>query len=99
MQAVFGACVLNCVRLFCDPMDCCPPGSSLCGILQARILEWVAIPFPREPSPPRDGTWVSGVSCIARWILHHRATQEAPISKVSGLGLMEWILGCALDLA
>ena len=31
----------------CDPMDCSPPGSSVCGILQARILEWVAIPFSR----------------------------------------------------
>ena len=29
----------------CDPMDCSPPGSSVCGIFQARILEWIAIPF------------------------------------------------------
>ena len=34
----------------CDPMDCCPPGSSLHGILQARILEWVAISFSRGSS-------------------------------------------------
>ena len=35
----------------CDPMDpMCPPGSSVHGILQARILEWVAIPFSRGPS-------------------------------------------------
>ena len=33
----------------CDPMDCNPPGSSVHGILQARILEWVAIPFSRDP--------------------------------------------------
>ena len=33
----------------CDPMDCSPPGSSLHGILQARVLEWVAIAFSREP--------------------------------------------------
>ena len=38
----------------CDPMVCNPPGSSVCGILQARILEWVAIPFSRGPSRPRD---------------------------------------------
>ena len=38
-------------------MDCCSPGSSVHGILQARILEWVAIPFSRVSSPPRDGTW------------------------------------------
>ena len=43
---------LSCPRL-CDPMDCSPPGSSACGIFQARILEWVAIPFSRGSSPPR----------------------------------------------
>ena len=37
-------------------MDCSPPGSSVRGTLQARILEWVAIPISRESSPPRDGT-------------------------------------------
>ena len=40
----------SCLTL-CDPMDCSPPGSSVHGILQARILEWVAIPFSRESSP------------------------------------------------
>ena len=40
----------------CDPMDSSLPGSSVHGILQARILEWVAIPFSREPSRPRDQT-------------------------------------------
>ena len=61
-------CVLSrfsCVWL-CDPMDCSPPGSSVCGILQARILEWVAMPFSRGSSQPRDQTWVSGVSCVGR---------------------------------
>ena len=43
----------------CDPMDCSPPDSSVHGILQARTLEWVAIPFSRESSPPRDWTLVS----------------------------------------
>ena len=36
--------------IFCDPMDSSPPGSSVHGILQARILEWVAIPFSRGSS-------------------------------------------------
>ena len=40
----------------CDPMDCSLPGSSVHGILQARMLEWVAIPFSRESSQPRDRT-------------------------------------------
>ena len=44
------------------PLDCSPPGSSVHGILQARILEWVAIPFFRGSSRPRDQTQVS---CIA----------------------------------
>ena len=43
----------------CDPMDCSPPGSSVHGILHARILEWVAISFSRWSSQPRDRTWVS----------------------------------------
>ena len=46
----------------CDPMDYSPPGSFVHGILQARILEWVAIPFCKESSRPRDQ---SQVSCIA----------------------------------
>ena len=45
----------------CDPMDCRPPGSSVYGILQARILEWVAIPFSRGSSQPRDRTQVSAL--------------------------------------
>ena len=44
---------LNHVRLFCDPIDCSPPGSSVRGISQARILEWVAISFSRGSSRPR----------------------------------------------
>ena len=47
---------------FCDPMDCSLAGSSVCGISQARISEWTAIPFSRGSSPPRDQT---RVSCIA----------------------------------
>ena len=38
----------------CNPMDCSPPGSSAHGILQARILEWLAISFSRGSSLPRD---------------------------------------------
>ena len=54
--------VLQTCPTLCDPMDCNPPGSSVHGILQARILEWVAIPFSRGSSRPGDRTWVS---CIA----------------------------------
>ena len=48
----------SCLTL-CNPMDCSPPGSSVHGILQARILEWVAMSFSRGSSWPRDQTQVS----------------------------------------
>ena len=48
--------------ILCDPMDCSPPDSSVHGILQARILEWVAIPFSRGSSWPRDWTQVSWIT-------------------------------------
>ena len=50
----------------CDPTDCSLPGSSVHGIFQARILEWVAISSSRRPSRPRDQTCIS---CSGRWIL------------------------------
>ena len=61
--------VQSCPTL-CDPMDCSPPGSSVHGIFQARILEWVATSFSRGSSWPRDETHVSvsSVSCIGKWI-------------------------------
>ena len=62
----------SCLTL-CDPMDCSPPGSSVHGILQARILKWVAISFSRGSSRPRDRTWVS---CIAGWYFTIWATRE-----------------------
>ena len=46
----------------CNPLDCSPSGFSVCGILQARLLEWVAMPSSRGSSQPRDPTSVSYVS-------------------------------------
>ena len=78
-----GAQPLSSVRL-CDPMDYSPAGSSVHGILQIRILEWVAIPFSKGFSWPRDQTWVS---CIAGGLFTTWATREALyydiMSKVS----------------
>ena len=48
----------------CNLMEDSPPGFSIHGILQARILEWVAVPFSRGSSRPGDRTWVCNVSCI-----------------------------------
>ena len=56
----------SCPILF-DPMDCSPPGSSVHGISQIRLLQWVAIPFSRGSSWSRDRTWAS---CIGRWVLY-----------------------------
>ena len=52
-------------------MDCSLQDSSLCGILHTRIMEWVAIPFSRGSSQPRDWTHVFCISCIDRHILYH----------------------------
>ena len=55
-------CVCVCVFLFlilCDPMDYNLPGSSVYGIFQAQILEWVATSYSRGCSPPRDGIHIS----------------------------------------
>ena len=65
-------CVQSCPTL-CGSMNCRPPGSSVYGISQARILEWVAIASSRGSSWPRDQTHVS---CIVRWILYYWATKE-----------------------
>ena len=46
-------------------------GSSVYGILQARILEWVSMPYSRGSFQPKDQTCVSSVSCVGRWILYH----------------------------
>ena len=72
-----GAQVLQLGPTFCDPMDCSPLGSSISGILQARILEWIAVPSSRGSSRPRDGSWVS---CTAGGFFTVWATREAPCS-------------------
>ena len=64
----------------CDPMDCSLPGSSVHGIFQARVLEWVAISFSRGSSQPRDWT---RVSCITGRCFTIGATREASwVNKV-----------------
>ena len=68
--------LLSCLTL-CDPMDCSPPGSSVHGILQARILEWVARSSFRGSSQSRNQTCVSCISCFGRQVLYCGATWEA----------------------
>ena len=63
----------------CDPIDSSPPGSPVPGILQARILEWVDIPFSRASSQPRDQT---RVSCIEGRFFNIWATRRAPLAQL-----------------
>ena len=62
----------------CDPIDCNPPDSSVHGILQARILEWVAISYSRGSSRPRDQTQISYISCIGSQVLYHYCYLASP---------------------
>ena len=71
--------MLECVcvaQQLCDAMDCSPPGSSVQGILQARVLQWVAISFSKGSSRLRDQTHVS---CIAGGFFTVWATREVPL--------------------
>ena len=62
-----------CLTLY-NPIDCSLPGSSIYGILQARILEWIAIPFSRGSSRPRDQTWV--YCCLQSSVQFSSVTQS-----------------------
>ena len=75
----------------CDPMDCSPPGSSIHGIFQARILKWVVISFSRRSSGPRDWTPVSHIvsqfslsvvsNSATPWIAAHQASLSITNSR------------------
>ena len=77
--AVCSAKLLQFCPNVCDPMDCSLPASSIHGMLQARILEWVAMPSCRGSSQCRDWAWISYMFCIIRWVFFTTsATWEAP---------------------
>ena len=67
--------------ILCNPIDCSPPGSSAHGFLQARILKWVAIPFSRGSSQPRDWTQIS--STADRFFAIRATTEATSISQTS----------------
>ena len=73
-------CAQTCLTLR-DPMNCGPPGSSVCGISQARILEWVAMPSSRGSSQPRDRTPDSSISYTAGTFLTSEPPGKAPIQR------------------
>ena len=62
---------LHSCQTLCDPMDCSPPGSSVHGILQAKILEWVAMPSSRGSSWRKDWTHIAYIFCVGRQVLYH----------------------------
>ena len=71
----------SCLTL-CDPMEDSPPGFSVHGILQARILEWVAISSSRGSSQPRDRTCISYVSYIGKQVVYHQRQLGSPLTSV-----------------
>ena len=73
----------------CNPMDCSLPGSSVHGIFQARVLEWVAISFSRGSPQRRDQTWVSRIAgrCFTIWA--NRETQPGKRREAKGKGEKE----------
>ena len=76
------SCIAQSCLTLRNPMDCSLPGSSIHGIFQARVLEWVAISFSRGPSRPRDRTQVSHIAGrhFTVW-----ATREAQIYKTQAI--------------
>ena len=76
----------------CNPMDCSLSGSSVHGIFQVRVLEWVAISVPRG-SQPRDRTRNSYVSCIGRRALYHLhySLSGSSVHGIFQARILEWI--------
>ena len=84
-QTVFGVLVccavltgFSCVWLFANLWTAAHQAPLSMGVLQARILEWVAMPSSRGSSWPRDGTHISYVSCTGRWVLYHWCPPGSP---------------------
>ena len=92
-----GLCVCavtqSCLTL-CDPMDCSPTGSSVHGILQVRILDWVAISFSRVSSQPRDWTQVSCI--IGRFFTIWATYPPIPYILIAFLFFLFFLFGIKL---
>ena len=72
----------------CDLMDCSPPGSSVHGIFQARILEWIAIPFSRGSSQSKDQTGLPHFSLILYHLSHREAQGNNNSFKLLRFGVI-----------
>ena len=94
----------SCLTLCDFIMDCSLPGSSVHGILQAKILEWVAIPSFKGSSQPRDQTHVSYVSCTGKQILYHWHHLGSPctcLPRAKTTTVQTYVIscGCSTSLA
>ncbi|XDA86127.1 hypothetical protein R6Z07F_015879 [Ovis aries] len=93
-------CAQSCPTL-CNPTDCSPAGSSVHGILQARILEWVAISSSKGSPRPRDQTHISCIPCTGRRILYHYATslmERSYLKSIRNIKAMTSFLGYFIPL-
>ena len=82
--------VLQSYLTLCGPMNCSLPGSSVHSILQARILEWVAISYSRGSSQPRDRTWgLLGCMQILGYLSHQGSPQRKMLLIIPGLSLTQ----------
>ena len=89
--------MLSPVQLFCNPTGCNPPDSSVHGISQARILEWVAISFSRGSSRPRDQTHLSCISCTGSQVLYQLLHGDSffKVYEPQNLIDLDFYTGCA----
>ena len=97
IACVYAKSFQSCLTL-CDPMDYSLPDFSIHGILQARILEWVAMPYSRGSSQPRDGISVFSISCIGRRVLYHQRWLGSPDWLITGVQSSHWIDGWMMDV-
>ena len=89
-MCIFLLCMLSQSRqTLCDPLDCSPPGSSIHGIFQARIMEWGAISSPRRSSWPKDQTCFSCWPCIAGGFFTPLSHWGTPLLSVKYMLIVE----------
>ena len=74
----------------CNHTNCSPPGSSVHGILQERILEWIAMPSSRGSSWLSNQTRVSYVFCIGRWVLYYQHHLASPCVVIAEYSSYSW---------
>ena len=95
---------VTCAQLYltlCNLMNCSLSGSSVCKILQARVLEWIAISFSRGSSWPRDWTCISWVSCIAggfftRWAIRVTSIEHNSLSSQQNSRVQDYTLALSI---